>query len=53
MRPNFLNECDTDRIKKSNHYTRDITAKRVTSDGAQPSGLASGQRSSEETSLQW
>ena len=36
--------------EKNLHYTRDITPKRVTSDGIHLCGLAPGQHSSEETS---
>ena len=40
-------------LKKSNHYIRDITAKRVTSGEVHLRGLAPGQHSSEETSQRW
>ena len=39
--------------KKSNHYTRRITPKRVTSCGAHLRGLAPGLHCSEETSQWW
>ena len=41
-------------LKNSNrHYTRGITAKRVTSGGIHLRNLAPGQHSSEETSQRW
>ena len=40
-------------VKSNRHYTRVITPKRVTSDGAYFRGLALGQHSSKETPKQW
>ena len=48
-------EPHADRINKSksNHYTRGITRKHVTSSGAHPRCLAPGLHSSEVTSQRW
>ena len=44
---------DSNQLKPNFHYTRGITPKRVTNDGAHLQGLAPKQHSYEKTSQRW